>query len=68
MIPIAQEFKPELILVSAGFDCAKGDPLGGMKLSPEAFGHMTKMLLDSNGGGVVLALEGGYNLKSISET
>jgi len=45
LIPIAKEFKPELILVSAGFDCAVGDPLGEMKVTPEAFGHMTKKIV-----------------------
>jgi histone deacetylase 6 len=37
LIPITKEFKPDLIIVSAGFDCAKGDPLGQMNLSPEGY-------------------------------
>ena len=34
VIPVARAFQPDLVLVSAGFDAAEGDPLGGMKLSP----------------------------------
>jgi len=53
--------------VSAGFDAAVGDPLGGYKVTPGMYGYMTHMLSLLAGGRVVVALEGGYNLSSISE-
>jgi len=67
VIPICAEFNPELVLVSAGFDAAMGDPLGRCQVTPMGFAHMTQMLCGLAEGKVILALEGGYNLKSISE-
>ncbi|MEP6992983.1 MAG: histone deacetylase [Acidobacteriota bacterium] len=64
--PIAGEFAPELVLVSAGFDAADGDPLGSMRLTPAGYAWMTSRLSRLAGGRVVLALEGGYNLEAIS--
>ena len=55
------------MLVSAGFDGARGDPLGRYRLSPVGDSHMTNALCALAGGRVVMALEGGYNLKSTSE-
>ena len=43
VLPVAQEFRPELVLVAAGFDAARGDPLGGYCLSPAMYGHMTQV-------------------------
>ncbi|XP_067408489.1 histone deacetylase 6 [Emydura macquarii macquarii] len=68
VLPVAYQFDPELVLVSAGFDAARGDPLGGCLVSPECYAHMTHALLGLAGGRVVLVLEGGYNLASISES
>ena len=48
VLPIAYEFDPQLVLVSAGFDAAKGDPLGGYRLSPGMYGHMTQVSLIFN--------------------
>jgi histone deacetylase 6 len=45
VIPIAEQFQPELIVVSAGFDCALGDPLGGMEVTPDGFAQLTQMLM-----------------------
>ena len=67
ILPIAYEYGPDLVLVSAGFDAARGDPLGGFKVSPEMYGHMTHHLSALAEGKVVVALEGGYNLASISD-
>ena len=64
--PMLEEYDPELIIVSAGFDCALGDQLGGLRVTPAAFNYMTSQLMNFANGGVVLALEGGYNLESIS--
>jgi acetoin utilization deacetylase AcuC-like enzyme len=58
------DFQPELVLVSAGFDCLAGDPLGGLLLEPEDLHGMTRVVMDaaagSAAGRVVAALEGGY--------
>lgn len=62
ILPIAREFAPNLILISAGFDAADGDPIGGCCLTPECFGQMTADLLPI--APTVLLLEGGYNLLS----
>lgn len=66
IMPIAREYGPELVIVSAGFDAAIGDPLGGMSLSPAGYAQMTSQLLSLADGKLVIALEGGYNLRSIS--
>ncbi|KAK7863370.1 hypothetical protein R5R35_004338 [Gryllus longicercus] len=66
VLPICYEFAPELVLISAGFDAAVGDPLGGCKVTPEAYGHLTHWLSALANGRVILSLEGGYNVTSIS--
>lgn len=67
--PVAMEFSPDLILVSAGFDPYHGDPLGGMKVSEEGFSFMTKQLMDIADqcchGRLILVLEGGYSIDGI---
>lgn len=58
-----ETFEPELVLVSAGFDCLAGDPLGGLPLEPEDLHGMNRLLVEqaeTAGGRVVVALEGGY--------
>uniref|UniRef100_A0A914XAH6 Histone deacetylase domain-containing protein n=1 Tax=Plectus sambesii TaxID=2011161 RepID=A0A914XAH6_9BILA len=59
--PIANEFNPDLVIISAGFDACIGDPLGGMAVTPAFFGHMVYHLSDFAQGKIMLALEGGYN-------
>jgi acetoin utilization deacetylase AcuC-like enzyme len=66
LLPVAARFQPDLILVSAGFDSAEGDPLGGMRLSSAGYASMTERLKRLAGGRVALALEGGYDLEAIS--
>ncbi len=66
LLPIAREFGPDLVLVSAGFDAAAGDPLGAMRVSPAGYAAMTSRLRELARGRVVLALEGGYDLEAIS--
>ncbi|XP_055626253.1 histone deacetylase 6 isoform X1 [Toxorhynchites rutilus septentrionalis] len=66
ILPIAYEFDPELVLISAGFDAAIGDPLGGCKVTPEAYGYFTQWLSSLANGRVIVCLEGGYNVNSIS--
>lgn len=64
LLPVAQDFKPQLILVSAGFDAALGD-VGGCCVTPAGFAQMTRML-QSICPKLVLALEGGYKLGPMS--
>ena len=68
VMPIATAFAPDLVIVSAGFDSADGDPLGGCNVSPAGFAQMTAMLKSLARGRLVLCLEGGYNLRSISHS
>lgn len=68
IMPIAYEFDPELVLVSAGFDAAVGDQLGGCKVTPEAYGFFTQWLSALANGRIILCLEGGYNVNSISHS
>ncbi|XP_067250495.1 histone deacetylase 6 isoform X1 [Chanodichthys erythropterus] len=68
VMPISREFAPELVLVSAGFDAARGDPLGGYQVTPEGYAHFTHQLMSLAAGRVLVILEGGYNLTSISES
>ncbi|BFZ01040.1 hypothetical protein BsWGS_04077 [Bradybaena similaris] len=69
LMPIAREFNPECVLVSAGYDAAMGHAaaLGGYQVSPECFGHMTRELMSLANGKIVLALEGGYDITSICD-
>jgi acetoin utilization deacetylase AcuC-like enzyme len=66
LLPIAEAFDPEIVLVSCGFDAAAGDLLGGMCLSADGYAAMARRVCSLAGGRVVLALEGGYNLDAIS--
>ncbi len=68
VMPIAHEFNPDLVIVSAGFDAAAGDELGGCWVTPACYSHMTHMLMSLAGGKVAVCLEGGYNLKAISKS
>ncbi|KAG2345481.1 histone deacetylase clr3 [Suillus weaverae] len=68
VMPIGMEFAPDLVIISAGFDAAVGDDLGECFVSPAGYAHMTHMLSGLAGGNLVVALEGGYNLDSISNS
>lgn len=70
VMPIAKDYQPDVILVSAGFDAATGHapPLGGYHVSPACFGYMTRELMKLANGKVVLALEGGYDLPVICDS
>jgi acetoin utilization deacetylase AcuC-like enzyme len=69
VMPIAQAFKPQIVLVSCGFDGTErhSKELGGYKLSPMCFAYMTKKLMSLAEGKVVLALEGGYDINSLCD-
>jgi acetoin utilization deacetylase AcuC-like enzyme len=69
---IERDFPPDLIIISAGFDSRRGDPLGGLMLEDSDFREMTKEVMDIAErfatGRVVSMLEGGYNLETLGET
>ncbi len=72
VFPALQEFKPELILVSAGFDAHEADPLAELNWSTEDFSWLTericKIASDCCGGRLVSTLEGGYDLEALAES
>ena len=69
--PIAQEFEPQLVLVSAGFDAHKLDPIGRMAMTDQGFAalvHSVRKIADTYcNGRYVLTLEGGYHIAALSE-
>jgi len=69
-LPILKAFAPELLLISAGFDAYRDDPLGGMRLSAGYFGHLTAQLLEvtktSTKGRLIAVTEGGYDLDGLA--
>ncbi|XP_076978436.1 histone deacetylase 9 isoform X9 [Tamandua tetradactyla] len=69
VMPVAKEFDPDMVLVSAGFDALEGHapPLGGYKVTAKCFGHLTKQLMTLANGRTVLALEGGHDLTAICD-
>ena len=70
ILPILRQFEPDLILISAGFDAHADDPLGGMRLTADAFGAMTMALRgvaeECCRGRIVAVTEGGYDLKALA--
>jgi len=70
--PVALEFDPDIILVSAGQDAHQGDPLSSMRLSTEGFGAMASIVKEVADlcceGRMVATLEGGYNLEALSDS
>jgi len=72
ILPAVEEHQPELILLSAGFDAHKSDPIGGMALETQSFGKITDLILDSAErvckGRVVSVLEGGYNITALANS
>lgn len=70
LVPAAKVFRPDLVLVSAGFDSRAGDPLGEFLLTDEDFRDLTrrmKEIADAYAGGrLVSILEGGYNLEGLA--
>ena len=69
LIPAAERFEPDLVLVSAGFDAHVDDPLGGMAITTAGFAALcarVRALADRHAGGrLILALEGGYDLAAL---
>ncbi len=72
LVPIAQQYRPELIMVSAGFDIHHSDPLGSMNVTTQGFARMTALLMEMAAdlckGRLVLVLEGGYNPQALRDS
>jgi acetoin utilization deacetylase AcuC-like enzyme len=70
ILPALRSYAPQAILVSAGFDAHRSDPLGGMKIHEESFASMTRRvteIADQFAGGRLLSLlEGGYDLEGLA--
>jgi acetoin utilization deacetylase AcuC-like enzyme len=70
LMPAAENFKPDLVLISAGFDSRIGDPLGNFMLTDADFADLTKVMREiadkHSGGRLVSVLEGGYSLEGLA--
>ncbi|MBI2424732.1 MAG: histone deacetylase [Candidatus Hydrogenedentes bacterium] len=67
ILPELERFDPDFLLLSCGFDAHQGDPIGGQRLSTEAFAEMTRRIRPVANGKVVSLLEGGYSLRYLGE-
>ncbi|MDX2111344.1 MAG: histone deacetylase [Verrucomicrobiota bacterium] len=72
IIPAVNDFAPDLILISAGFDAHESDPLAGMKLRTQDFAEMTRLISQLTeihcGGRLISLLEGGYNIEALARS
>ena len=72
VLPRLREFKPELLMISAGFDAHEMDPLGQLRMTTAGFARLTETLLgvaeEVCEGRMVLVTEGGYDLKALSDS
>jgi acetoin utilization deacetylase AcuC-like enzyme len=70
-LPVLREFRPALVLISAGYDAHRADPLGGMALEAASFGRFAAALAslarEAGAAPPALVLEGGYNLGALTE-
>jgi acetoin utilization deacetylase AcuC-like enzyme len=70
--PIAREFCPDFVLLSAGFDTYFQDPLGGMRVTPQGYAGLTQVLLEIAEelcqGKLAVTLEGGYSLEGLRDS
>ena len=71
LLPALNNYQPELLIVSAGFDSRSGDPLGQLLLTDKDFADLTDLLLEfatrACEGRLVSVLEGGYNLAGLGK-
>jgi acetoin utilization deacetylase AcuC-like enzyme len=72
LAPVMESFRPEFVLVSAGFDAHRADPLGGLEVSTGAFAEATRIvrgIADRFASGrIVSVIEGGYDLEALAES
>jgi acetoin utilization deacetylase AcuC-like enzyme len=71
LVPAAERFKPQLVMISAGFDSRDGDPLGRFTLTDHDFAELTDILMNvarqHAGGRLISVLEGGYSLDGLGK-
>jgi acetoin utilization deacetylase AcuC-like enzyme len=72
ILPKLRAYQPELVMVSAGYDCHRDDPLGDMRVDEDGFAAMSERLLDLSethaDGRIVLVLEGGYDPPALARS
>jgi acetoin utilization deacetylase AcuC-like enzyme len=72
ILPALETFRPDLIMISAGFDAHKDDPLATIDLPEESFAVFTGMLAETAAkhcdGRMISVLEGGYNLRALASS
>ncbi len=70
LTPVAREFSPDLVMISAGFDAHEDDPLAGVHITTDGFARLTRLVRDTAeeqcDGRIVSTLEGGYSLRGLS--
>lgn len=70
LVPAAKKFQPDLVLISAGFDAHRLDPIGGMEVTTEGFGRLLSIVDEIAGdhasGRIALVLEGGYHQQALA--
>jgi acetoin utilization deacetylase AcuC-like enzyme len=70
LVPAADEFKPEFVIISAGFDAHKDDPLASMGLTDAGYSELTGIVAGiakcHAEGRILSSLEGGYNLNALA--
>jgi len=66
--PALKAYKPDILILSAGFDAHKDDPLAGLALKSEDFGALTSAIINTSESGIpiISILEGGYEIKALS--
>jgi acetoin utilization deacetylase AcuC-like enzyme len=71
VVPAGRQYRPDLILISAGYDAHRNDPLGGLRLDTSSFARMSsriRALGEELGAPVGAVLEGGYDLSSLADS
>jgi acetoin utilization deacetylase AcuC-like enzyme len=72
ILPALEDFAPDVLIISAGFDAHRLDPLGGLRLEEEDYVWITEKLIGvakrHSGGRIISILEGGYDLEGLSKS
>lgn len=67
-LPVLEQYQPQLLIVSAGFDAHRSDPIGGLRVTERGFAAMCSALKTQLKGKLVLLLEGGYHLEALAQS
>jgi acetoin utilization deacetylase AcuC-like enzyme len=73
-VPLARRYRPQLILISAGYDAHIGDPLGGMSVTTAGFSKLARIVrqlsdeIEECEGRLAAILEGGYNIEALAQS